>query len=371
VSRLDRLIYRELIGVWIFGVLMFSVLIFTSLLLVRIIDWVANGVSPGVVLQLVFLLLPGIVVKTFSMAILLAGLLAFGRLSNDSEIVAIRAAGASLFRVMTPVFLFSLLVAIGTFVVNEAVVPGASYKATTLQSEIRQDLSNTKEARPIHYVVYDKENRLALYIGAKDVNIADQTLVGAFVNAYEKDGKIVYTLETDELYYNGPEDWRMRHGGRLLSWKTGDISVLTGEILPNQIMKPSMTMKNILAGIATDLDAFSIGQIWEEIQNMKRQPKPNTGQLNNLEFGFYNKIALPLSVVIFALLGAPLGIRSHRAGVASGFAISIGLSFAYLIIVNFMAVYSRAGAIPAYVASFTPVLLGVAAAAITIYKKNA
>ena len=62
---------------------------------------------------------------------------------------------------------------------------------------------------------------------------------------------------------------------------------------------------------------------------------------------------------------------SHRAGVASGFAISIGLSFAYLILVNFMSVWSKAGTIPAYAASFAPVAIGFIAACITIYKKNA
>lgn len=369
MSRLDRLIYRELFGPWVFGVAIFTALIFASVLLVRITDWVVKGASADLVFQLVMLLLPGIVVKTFSMALLLASLLAFGRLSNDSEIVAIRAAGASLFRVMRPVFLFGLVVAFLSFAVNELVVPGASYRATELQSTIRQDLGGTREARPIYYTIYE-DNKMVAFVGAKNIDIASQTLQNAFVVVYNELGKESHVLFANELKYRGEKDWRIVGGGKILPLDGRDVVVLNGDVWPAGVPKMNVTIRNLLAGIASDLDAFSIDQIADEIRTMRRDPNPDRRQLANLEFGFYNKIALPLSVVIFALLGAPLGIRSHRAGVASGFALSIALSFAYLIIVNFMAVYSKAGQIPPWLASFTPVVIGLVAAAWAIFRKN-
>lgn len=369
MSRLDRLIYRELLGPWMFGVAIFTALIFASVLLVRITEWVVKGASADLVFQLVILLLPGIVVKTFSMALLLASLLAFGRLSNDSEIVAIRAAGASLFRVMRPVLTFGVVVAALSFAVNELVVPGASYRATELQGAIRQNLGNTKEARPIFHPVY-QDDKMVAFVGAKNIDLVSQTLQDAFVVVYDDQGHESHVLFANELTYRGEKDWRIHGGGKILPVNGRDIVVLTGDVWPSGIPKLDVTIRNLLAGIANDLDAFSITQIAEEIRTMKRDPAPDRRQLANLEFGFYNKIALPLGVVVFALLGAPLGIRNHRAGVASGFALSIALSFAYLIIVNFMAVYSKAGQIPPWLASFTPVVIGLVGAAVTIYKKN-
>lgn len=369
MSRLDRLIYRELIGPWVFGVAIFTALIFASVLLMRITDWVVRGASAEMVFQLVMLLLPGIVVKTFSMALLLASLLAFGRLSNDSEIVAIRAAGASLFRVMRPVLMFSVLVAGLSFAVNELVVPGASYRATELQGTIRQDLGAAREARPIFHTVYE-DGKMVAYVGAKNINLASQTLERAFVVVYDQEGAETHVLFADELTYRGEKDWRIHGGGRILPLDGRDVVVLKGDVWPPGVPALDVSIRNLLAGIANDLDAFSIDQIAAEIRTMRRDPNPDRRQLANLEFGFYNKIALPLSVVVFALLGAPLGIRSHRAGVASGFALSIALSFAYLIIVNFMAVYSKAGQIPAWAASFAPVIVGLVAAVVTIYRKN-
>ena len=376
MKRLDRLVFREMLGPWVFGVMIFSVLIFASLLLMKITDWIVQGVSVGFIFNIVVLLLPGILVKTFSMAMLLAALLAFGRLSNDSEIVAVRAAGASLFQVMRPVVILSFLVALLSFAVNEIVVPAASYQATALQSRLTKSIGRTKDAKPVHIVIPQKDGSV-VYVGALDFEIASQTLQDVHVVTYAKDEdkpgelKWTYVMHAKMLRYEGENAWAVREGYELLSSDGKDRITSKGDLWPSQVSPPKFTPQNLLAGIANDLDAFSITQIAQEIRQMKSQPNPDWRQIRNLEFGFYNKIALPLSVVIFALLGAPLGIRSHRAGVATGFALSIALSFAYLMIVNFMAVYSRAGHIPPYVASFAPVALGLIAACVTIYRKNA
>jgi lipopolysaccharide export system permease protein len=231
-------------------------------------------------------------------------------------------------------------------------------------------VGSVREAKPVHYVGYE-ENRVAYYIGALDFDLAEEVLTNVHIITYDENGKWQYIMHADRLFYEGVQSWSIKGGFELLSASGQDRIVSQEDVWPSQVHRPTMTTRNLLAGIADDLDAFSFAQMAQEIRTLRRDPKPNWRQIRNLEFGLYNKIALPLSVVVFALLGAPLGIRSHRAGVASGFALSIALSFAYLIIVNFMAVYSRAGQIPPYVASFAPVVLGMVAAAVTIYKKNA
>ncbi len=112
MKRLDALITKELMGPWVFGVAIFTVLILAGTYLFRITDYFVKGVGFFTVAELTTLLLPGIMAKTFPMAVLLATLLSFGRLSSDSEIVAIKACGTSLMRVMYPVGMFGLIVAV-------------------------------------------------------------------------------------------------------------------------------------------------------------------------------------------------------------------------------------------------------------------
>jgi lipopolysaccharide export system permease protein len=70
------------------------------------------------------------------------------------------------------------------------------------------------------------------------------------------------------------------------------------------------------------------------------------------------------------LLGAPLGIRNVRTGAATGFALSIAIIFGYILLANVMSVWAQGGAIPAYVASFTPLVIGLVAAGVIIWRRN-
>ena len=114
LRQIDRLITKELIGPWLFGVGLFSALLMAATYLGRLVGYIVDQAPGELVGQLVVLSLPAILVKTFTMAVLLAALLAFGRLSSDSEIVALRAGGASIYRIVAPVAFFSLLVAMIT-----------------------------------------------------------------------------------------------------------------------------------------------------------------------------------------------------------------------------------------------------------------
>ncbi len=117
LKRIDRLIIKELVGPWLFGVAMFSGPPCCGLhFLFTLTNLLRSGVAFGTVVKVGALLMPSVFVKTFAMAMLLAGLLGFGRLSGDSEIIALRAGGASIVRMIAPVAVMALLVAMPAFV---------------------------------------------------------------------------------------------------------------------------------------------------------------------------------------------------------------------------------------------------------------
>src|SRR5687767_1052778 len=101
--RMDRLVIGEVVGPFVFGVLLFTSLFFAGGEVVRLAEFMGKGVPPATVAKLLVLPLPYIIALTFPLAMLLAALLGFGRLSNDSEIVALMAGGASFSRIVLPV----------------------------------------------------------------------------------------------------------------------------------------------------------------------------------------------------------------------------------------------------------------------------
>ncbi len=90
----------------------------------------------------------------------------------------------------------------------------------------------------------------------------------------------------------------------------------------------------------------------------------------NLEYGYYNKIALPLAAFVFALVGAPLGIRNHRTGAAAGYVLSVAIILGYFVLSNVMGVLAQGRNVPPIVASFLPVVAGTILAVVTIRRKN-
>src|SRR3990172_12276676 len=101
---LDRYILKELAVPFLFGIAAFTSILVVGDALLRLTKLVAEEGAAFWEAGLVFLYsLPRYLVLTFPMSTLLAVLLSLGRLSADSEMVAIRAGGYSLYRVLLPV----------------------------------------------------------------------------------------------------------------------------------------------------------------------------------------------------------------------------------------------------------------------------
>jgi lipopolysaccharide export system permease protein len=368
---IDRLVVKEVFGPWLFGVGLFASLLMAATYLGRIAGFIVDGVPVGTVLQMVGLLMPAILAKTFTMAMLLATLLSFGRLSADSEIVAMRAGGAGIFRIVLPVMGFSLAIAGLTFAFNEAVVPEASKRSRLLTEEIARAL-RPNAALPVSRTEV-QNYKLRAFINAENVNPASQVLQGVTVVAYDEQGQRSLIMLAKELEYKGPDDWRIRGGATLLPVEDGFTNVVTveGELWPRSMPKLASTFREVASSGPPDFDSLTMAELRQTIERAKAKGTMTREQIANHEYGFWNKIAMPLAAFVFGTLGAVLGIRNHRTGTATGFAIAVAIIFGYVTLANFMNVWAMGGVIPPYAASFAPLALGLAVAAIIMWRRNA
>lgn len=370
MRKIDRLIIGELMVPWTFGVFIFTVLIMAGSFLFKFTELLARGVSIVEVSKLAFLLLPGILAKTFSMAMLLGTLLAFGRLSGDSEIVALRAAGVSVPRIMLPVAVFGTLVSLMTFVFNDYVVPAASLQATAMQDTLTKALDQTKRQPTSQPLVQD--GRLMGYLVAQDFSLADRTMTDVSILSYDQDGMLETVFDIDKLEFTSLDEWQVIGQAELYALKDGLTVRYEEGAWPDQSIRPGVSPEDILARRLADLDSRSSRDIMSDIQNMKAEPDETRDekQIANLEFGYWNKFSLPMAALVFGLVGAPLGIRSHRAGTATGFWLSVVIIFGYLMVTNAMNIMAQGGALAPATASFFPTVVGLVAAAWLIRKKN-
>ncbi|MBS1702198.1 MAG: LptF/LptG family permease [Armatimonadetes bacterium] len=370
MKRIDRLIVGELFGPWLFGVAMFTSLLLAATYLGRIADYVVQGLPPAKILEITFLLLPPILVKTFAMATLLGALLAFGRLSGDSEVVALRAGGASIYRIIFPVACFSFAVAVLTFMLNDTLVPNSAKRAKTMTDSIGKEIQN-KKAQPTFQTIIEN-GQLKAMIMARDFNLGDQTLSGVTIKALDKEGHPTFFMEASKLKYQGDsaKGWRIENGATLFSADGRDYSQITGEIWPGEVPKINKDPQEMSVHLSTDPDYYTTGELREALSKSNLDKSITTEQYRNMEYWLWNKYAVPMAAFVFGVLGAALGIRSHRAGTATGFALAVAIMFAYMTLANFMNVWAMGGVIPPYVASLTPIALGLIASFIIMWRRN-
>jgi len=136
VRMLSRYVLREHLGPF---VLSLAVLTFLFLMqhVIQVLDLViGKGLQVHIVLELFFLNIAWMVALTVPMAVLVAVLMAFGRLSHDGEITALRASGISPARLVLPVLLAGMVVAAGLVYFNDRVLPEFNYRLKNLIADI-------------------------------------------------------------------------------------------------------------------------------------------------------------------------------------------------------------------------------------------
>src|ERR1044071_876864 len=134
---LDLYLIREIVPYVLLGLLLLTAIIFaqeasrfSELLVVAS----RNGLPTATIWRVMSALLPGIFVFTLPISLLIGTLVGLGRLSGDSEIVALGASGTSRLRMLAPVVLLSLLTAAVMMYITFSLLPRSVRGLTDLKA---------------------------------------------------------------------------------------------------------------------------------------------------------------------------------------------------------------------------------------------
>ncbi len=133
---LRRYIIIELLSPFIFSLLVIVFILFVQFLLRAIDRFLGKGIDTFTILEYLFLNLAWIVALAIPMAVLIASLMTFGRLSEDNEITAMRAAGISFLKIIRPGLIFGTIVCLFLLYFNNYILPEMNFKARILSGDI-------------------------------------------------------------------------------------------------------------------------------------------------------------------------------------------------------------------------------------------
>jgi len=133
---LRRYIIKEMLSPFIFSLLVIIFILFVQFLLRAIDRFLGKGIDTFTIFEYLFLNLAWIVALAVPMAVLIATLMTFGRLSEDNEITAMRAAGISFLKIIRPGLLFGTIICLLLLYFNNFVLPEMNFKARILSGDI-------------------------------------------------------------------------------------------------------------------------------------------------------------------------------------------------------------------------------------------
>lgn len=344
---LDRYLLRELVVPFVLGIAVFtSVLLIVRIL--KLMDLVVNRGVPLAQMALIFsYIVPAFLELTVPMALLLAVLVAFGRLSSDSELIALSAAGTSFLRLLRPVFVFASTVAAATFILSTVARPWGNTMLRAGLYEIARDRA-TAGIRP--KVFSDEFTGLVIYVDR--VETTTDNLQGILI-ADTRDPDMHNTIYAQRGWLLGSENHRaltlrLENGGIYSAGRPGgyqatrfttyDIALNIDNALSQTRNRPKdpaeMTLRELRATI---------------------EKKTANGEPTLLEHAeVQRKFSVPFACLVFASLGVPLGIQSNRSAHSRGLSVSLILIFSYYLLLTLGQNLGERGELPVWLGVWLP-----------------
>ena len=361
-QRLDRLILADIVGLFLGAVLLFSGLFFAGDSLTRLTEFIQGGESWVLVGQLVLYTFPMILSMTAPMGMLLATLLGMGRLSGDSEIIALSAAGISFPRMMVPIFLFSLCVAIPWIYLNQTIVPAQNHARQEIIDAVKKKGGAGMSTRNPFSLTMPLKNNNSLTIEAQGGVDFGATLTGRAtmydiaVLSREK-GKVTRIVTGDRAdWILGTKNWKIS-GDVWSSARTPATSALEASVSSDELTLTEVGTPEEVDSLSHPESELTTVQLRDRIALLRRGK--NEKDALGLEVEIARRIAMPLATVVFALVGAPLGVSSRREGKGMGFAYAVGITFAYWMSQNLVIALAKGGNVPPVLAMNLPNIIGL------------
>ena len=308
---IDRYIVREIFRHAFLGLLVFTFVLFVPQL-VRLMELLVRHSGSGAQIAKLFLyVFPGVFTFTIPMAVLVGVLLGLGRMSADSEIIALTALGISRQRMLVPVGVLALTGAAATATLTLWLGPSA-FRALR---NIEADLLTSQASFQVQPRVFDERfPKMVLYVNdisasgtqwhgvflAEEGKESDSQLTlaeNAIVIAEPKQGKLEMHMQggtTHEVARSDPDHYSLTDFGQ------SDMPIEVSGLMPTQ----QRTLSN--SERPTRELLRETGSNWRAARSE-----------------FHRRLAFPAACLVFALVAVPLASQPRRGGRAAGTLLSV------------------------------------------------
>jgi LPS export ABC transporter permease LptG len=376
---IDRYLIKEIVPYVLLSLLILTAIIFAhdaSRFAELLVVASRNGLPMQALWRVMAALVPGILVFTLPISLLVGTLVGLSRLSGDSEIVALGASGVSRTRVLRPIVAIAAVIAAAMLFITFSVLPHSIRNLNALKSQpslVFQGLNTEIKAR----VFFEEIPKKVLYI--EDIDRANNLWHNIFiVDLADEHGSMkIMTAATGSLrqgtrsempelflqhgsahQFSPQRGYQAQNNGpaEATEPEAGDSSPSTEQPAPEASAAPERERekkrnKNQSSSTATQFEEMTLGlEVPDDKKESDSPAAERERQIKEMEWGellsfspaqedyrewlaeIHKRVTLPAACLVFALLGVGFGISNIRTGRSFGLLLGLAITVVYYLV---------------------------------------
>ncbi len=361
IPLIDRWLLGELIGPLLFALTAFTVVSLSVGVMFDLVRKIVESNLPWTIaVQVLMLRLPSFLVISFPMATLMASLLAYSRLSANSELTALRSVGVTASRMIAPAIALALLMTCLSFLFNDVIVPRTNRSAEfTLQRALGKAIAAEKGDN----IVYSRFGRVVSPEGDVGNGLTqlfyarefqDGTMIDVTVLDFSRSG-FTQMLVADKANWNEEQaKWEFKEGKILTLTPSG--STTSADF--DRYLYPLSPAPLRIARLPKDANNMTVSEAIEAERLLS--DAGDRKEARRLRVRIQEKFTVPMACLVFGLIGSSLGAKPNsRTSRSQGFGISVVLIFVYYVLSFSFSSLGVKGTLAPLIAAWAPVLISL------------
>lgn len=315
MRTIDRYALKELLVPFLIGTVAVVLMFQANLLIFQYKTFSFSAIPLLASLQLVLYETPGFLNMTLPVATALAVSLAVSRFTRETELTAMRSAGARILRVIAPMAFFGLLVGVGNFLLAEYVMPPSKRESAKLQREIQLLGAAPEFKSNVTVNLRNYSVNVALVRRAEDgaVELQDVLLIER-----PRPGEIWLWTSKQGEYRDGV--WRLRNTSIRVISDDGTVNLKPGE---DVVINEQISLEAFFAPPAPEEQSVA------ELRKAIAESKLAGWDASSLEVALHNRFSIPAACLVFALVAPVFAVVFSRGGPFVGVLVSLILVWLY------------------------------------------
>ena len=363
---IDRWIIGQILPPMFFAISAFTVISLSVGVMFDLIRKIVEfGLPLFLAIKVLIYSLPSFLVLSFPMSVLLSTLLAYGKLSSNSELLALKSLGIKMRRVVAPAIAVSIIMTGLTFYFNDSLVPTCNQLAeSTLRSGLGSAFNSEAGKDNIMFSRYGsrinpktnkptKTNTFLTHIFYASW-FENNKMSGVTVLDFSREGTQQILKAKNASFDKSESLWTFSDGNIVSIDQKGTTTTINFKKYKYPFSEGPIELAKVPkdANDMTLMQALKAEKIYKETGNLK--------ETRRMQVRIQEKFTLPFACIVFGLIGSSLGSKSNlRSSRSQGFGLSVILILIYYVMSFVFSSFGVKGIITPIIATWIPVFISL------------